>query len=46
MRVIIWRLGQLVYIGGGGEGVILETESLNFRSLEPSGWHLFKGPVI
>ena len=46
MRVIIWRLGQFVYIGGGGEGVIQETESLNFLSLEPRSWHLCNGPVI
>jgi len=46
MRVIIWGLGQFVYIGGGGEGVIQETESLNGRSLEPRRWHLCKGPVI
>ena len=46
MRVIIWRQGQFVYIRGGGEGVIQETESLNFRSLEPRNWHLCKGPVI
>lgn len=46
MRVIIWRLGPFVYIGGGGEGIIQETESLNFRSLEPRSWHLCRGPVI
>ena len=46
MHVIIWGLGQFVYIGGGGYGVIQETESLNFRSLEPRSWHLCKGPVI
>ena len=46
MRVIIWRQGQFVYIRGGGEGVIQETESLNFRSRGPRSWHLCKGPVI
>lgn len=46
MRVIIWRQGQFVYIRGGGEGVIQETESLNFSSLESRNWHLCKGPVI
>ena len=46
MRVKIWRLGQFVYIRGGGAGLIQETESLNFRSLEPRSWHPCKGPVI
>ena len=45
MHDIIWGLAQSVYIGGSGDGVIQETESLNFRSLEPRSWHLCKGPV-
>ena len=35
-----------ICIGGCGERVIQETESLNCRCLEPRSWHLCKGPVI